>query len=213
MGSKSKEEMAKSLAQSSAPGTIPAKGPGRHLIPNTINISILISIDIHIYIYITPASTSSCEITSKSASALTSAQTRYSSWAASPVCCYRQLINTYCMRNVSKMCFRCQLTWCVLVEHGKIPACASFTTSYARAAGLSFDHSVSEAGALKHARSGHTNLSWKKSPHHHSFAVCLSRIYNAVYHHACSWCIWYESKAAWRWILTHPAQHFMSCRG
>ncbi len=33
VGSKSKEEMAKSLAQSSAPGTIPAKGPGRHPIP------------------------------------------------------------------------------------------------------------------------------------------------------------------------------------
>jgi len=51
VGSKSKEEMAKSLAQSSAPGTIPAKGPGRHLIPNTINIYILISIDIHIYLH------------------------------------------------------------------------------------------------------------------------------------------------------------------
>ncbi len=51
VGSKSKEEMAKSLAQSSAPGTIPAKGPGGHLIPNTINIYILISIDIHIYLH------------------------------------------------------------------------------------------------------------------------------------------------------------------
>jgi hypothetical protein len=50
VGSKSKEELAKSLAQSSASGTIPAKGPGRHPRPNTINIYILISIDIHIYI-------------------------------------------------------------------------------------------------------------------------------------------------------------------
>ena len=48
------------------------------------------------------------------------------------------------------------------------------------AADPSSDCSVSEAGALTHACIGHTNLSWKGSPYHHSSALCLVRIVGTV---------------------------------